>query len=258
MKFLVNDFNIYYEKHGKGKESIVILPGWGETRTTFDHLIDFLKPNFTIYILDYPGFGNSDFPNRDLNIEDYAKLVLDFMNTLCIDTPIVLGHSFGGRIITLLAGKYKVKFRKIIMMDAAGIKHKKRFYQRMRQSTYKFLKKLKVFIPKKYKSKYIDKLIGLFGSSDFKNLNQNIRKTFINVVNEDLSEYLKHIKCDTLIIWGEYDEDTPLKDAYKMNKDISDSGLVVVKNTTHFPYLQNPHYVNTVIFEFLKVYAKKT
>ena len=32
MNIIINDFNIYYEKIGTGKENIIILPGWGNTR----------------------------------------------------------------------------------------------------------------------------------------------------------------------------------------------------------------------------------
>ena len=257
MKFLINDFEIYYEKYGTGKTTILILPGWGETRETFNNMINYLKPHFTIYILDYPGFGNSKFPNRDLTIDDYANLIKDFIKTLNIESPIVIAHSFGGRITALLSGKHKIKFKKLILMDVAGIKHKKTIKQKTRQFIYKFLKKLKLFIPKKFKNNYINKLINMFGSSDFKNLNSNIRKSFINVINEDLSLYYKNIKCDTLILWGEYDLDTPIKDAYQIHNNIKDSGLVIIKNTTHFPYLQNPLYVKIIILEFLKVYIKK-
>ena len=255
MKFCINDFDIYYEKHGNSKQSILILPGWGDTRNTFIHLIDFLKKQFTIYILDYPGFGKSPFPNRDLTIDDYALLISNFIYANNIDKPIIIGHSFGGRIGTLLATKYKTRLKKIILMDSAGIKPKKSIIKILKQTTYKTLKKLAYLLPKKIKTKYLDKLINIFGSTDFKNLNPNIRKSFINIVNTDLTKYIKQIKCDTLLIWGEKDLDTPLKDAYKFNKLINDSGLVIIKNSEHFPYLDNPNYINKIIYEFIKTFA---
>ena len=257
MNFIINDFEIYYQKYGKGKTNILILPGWGDTRSTFNKLIEQMKNYFTIYIIDYPGFGNSLFPKRDLNMDDYAKLIKNFITILNINTPIVIGHSFGGRIISLLTTKHKVKFKKIVLIDSAGIKQKKKLRTLIKQYIYKGLKKLGNILPKKLKQKYQNKLINMFGSTDLKSLDPNIRKTFINIINEDLTEYFKRIKCDTLIIWGELDKDTPLKDGYKINKLIDDSGLVILKNCSHFPYLENPHYVNKIIYEFIKVFATK-
>lgn len=251
MKFIINDFNIYYEKYGEGKNTILILPGWGDNRKTFKYIINYFKKFFTIYILDYPGFGNSTFPNRNLDLDDYTNLIIDFMKFNNIKNPIILAHSFGGRIAIKLANK-NVKINKFIMIDTAGIKPKKAIKQLIKQTIYKLLKKIKYILPKKYKEKYINKLINIFGSSDFKQLNQNIRKTFINIVNNDLKEEIKNIKKETLIIWGEKDIDTPLKDAYYLKNNIQDSGLIILKGCHHFSYLEAISYVNTIIYEFIK------
>lgn len=251
MNFIINDFNIYYEKYGSGKENILILPGWGDNRRTFDYLISCFKALFNIYIIDYPGFGKSNFPNKDLTMDDYVNLIIDFMKINNIENPIIIAHSFGGRIAIALSGKMNIKIKKIVLIDSAGIKPKKPFALKLKQSFYKILKKFKYILPKKYKDKYISFLIRLFGSSDFKNLDKNIRKTFINIVNTDLKDYLKYIKSPTLLIWGLDDYDTPIKDAYIMEKEIPDSGLVVLENASHFSYLDYPNYVHTIIAEFL-------
>ena len=99
MKFIVKDFTIYYEKYGNGPNSIVILPGWGNTRESFNYLISILKKDYTVYILDYPGFGKSSFPNKDLNISDYSFLITKFINDKKINNPTIIAHSFGGRIV---------------------------------------------------------------------------------------------------------------------------------------------------------------
>ena len=55
---------IYYEKHGTGKNIFLILPGWGNTRETFTYIINSLKVDNTVYIIDYPGLGNSPIPKQ--------------------------------------------------------------------------------------------------------------------------------------------------------------------------------------------------
>ena len=254
MKFKYLDFNIYYEKYGNSKDNILILPGWGDTRSTFNNLISILKNNFTVYILDYPGFGNSSFPARDLYIYDYSNLIKEFIKQNKINDPIIISHSFGGRISIILAGLEKIPIKKMILIDAAGIKRKKKFKLRIKQFIYKSLKKIGLLLPKKLRKKYVDKLISIFGSSDYKNLDPNIRKTFIKVINEDLTKYLKSINTSTLLIWGENDLDTPLDDGKLMNVLIEDSGLIIIPNASHFPYLEYPYYINKIILEFLKTY----
>ena len=116
MYFNNKDVSIYYEKSGNNKKNILILPGWGNTRTTFTNIINFFKDNYTIYIIDYPGFGNSPIPEKELTIYDYTNLVRDFLDEMQIKNPIIIAHSFGGRIATLLTGYYKEKIDKIIMI----------------------------------------------------------------------------------------------------------------------------------------------
>ena len=75
MYFNTKKASIYYEKYGNKDKIILILPGWGNTRTTFTNIINFFKEDYTIYIIDYPGFGNSPLPNEDLTIYDYTNIV---------------------------------------------------------------------------------------------------------------------------------------------------------------------------------------
>jgi hypothetical protein len=74
-----------------------------------------------------------------------------------------------------------------------------------------------------------------------------MKKTFQNIVNEDLTEYLKDIRANTLIIWGNEDTDTPLKDGIKMNKLISNSELIILKDTNHYAYLGREYLVSEII-----------
>lgn len=79
-----------------------------------------------------------------------------------------------------------------------------------------------------------------------------MHKTFINIINEDLTKYLKYIPSETLLIWGEKDIDTPLKDAYKINSLIKDSALIIYPNASHYSYLDYPILTNNIITEFIK------
>lgn len=252
MYFNYRSNKIYFEKFGNKKETLIILPGWGDNRKTFKNIIDNLKEKFTIYIFDYPGFGKSSIPKEELTIYNYAEIIIKFMNKNNIINPIILGHSFGGRVITVMNGYYNINFKKIILIDAAGIKPQKKLTKNFKQNIYKLLKKISIILPKKIKEKYLDFLISIFGSRDYKMLPKGLRNTFINIVNEDLTKYLKNINSETLIIWGENDIDTPLEDGKLMNSLIKDSALIIIKKATHFCYLEYPSYIKIVLDEYLK------
>lgn len=249
-KFL--DYNLFYEKLGNGKKSILILPGWGETRPTFSKIINYFKDNYTVYIVDYPGFGNSPFPNKDMTIYDYAILIKNFLIDLNIKNPILIAHSFGGRIATILTTILEVKIDKMLLMDIAGIKPKKTIKQWIREKIYKLKKKLIQCFCKKHKEKRLKNLRNKYGSTDYNNLPQNMLTTFRNIVGEDLKYYFKDIKSEVLLLWGAKDMDTPLKDAYYINKQIKDSHLIIFKEGDHFTYLQYNDAINAIIEEFIR------
>lgn len=252
MYYNKDTYSIYYEKYGSGEKSILILPGWGNTRKTFFQMISYFKDNYKVYILDYPGFGKSIFPDFDLTIYDYTNIIRDFMKEERIENPIIIAHSFGGRIATLISAYYKDPVEKLILIDSAGIKPRKNIIKILKQSIYKILKKAKFLFPKRKRSLYLKRLLNLFGSTDYKALSQNMQKSFRNVVNEDLKYYIQYIECKTLIIWGKKDKDTPVKDAKFIRKQIKNSSLVIYPDASHFSYLKYPKLTNQLIESFIK------
>ncbi len=245
------DYEMYYEKVGCGNKNILILPGWGETRITFFKMINYLSDGFTVYIVDYPGFGNSPFPNKDMTIYDYALLIKNFMTDLEINDPLIIAHSFGGRIATILNGVLNVKISKMLLMDIAGIKPKKSLKSKIKEKVYKIKKKFINLFCKNRKEK-LEKLRKKYGSSDYNSLPINMLTTFRNVISEDLKDYFNNINSEVLLIWGAKDIDTPLKDAYYINKKIKNSHLIIFPYGSHFTYLEYIDNINLIIENFIK------
>ena len=79
-----------------------------------------------------------------------------------------------------------------------------------------------------------------------------MHKTFQNITKENLKKYYKNINTDTLIIWGSKDKDTPLKDAYLLNKIIKKSKLIIYNEASHFSYLENINTINKNIKDFIE------
>ncbi len=252
MIFQGKKISFYYEKQGYQKNTIVILPGWGNTRNTFYYFINNLKEKYTIYILDYPGFGKSPVPKKELTIDDYAEEIKEWFLKEKIENPIIIAHSFGGRIVSLLTTTYQIHAKKILLIDVAGIKRRKKLKIFLKEKIYKLLKLLIKRFPKKYQKKQLKKLAEFFSSSDYRNLPTSMKKTFQNIIQKDLRNQYQEIKSDVLILWGEKDFDTPLKDAFLLKKIIKDSECIVYKNASHYSYLENPYLTLKIIEAFLK------
>ena len=248
----INGYNINYEVAGEGKP-VVLVHGWLTNLDTMKPLQNHLSKNFKVYNLDVIGFGKSDLPKQPLSTEDFSNFLNDFLDALNIENPILIGHSNGGRMIINLAGRNLRKVNKIVLIDSAGIvpKRKPKYYAKV--YTFKAVKNFTKIFPNTEMFRNLrERMLGKFGSSDYKNSPEVLRKTMSIIVNEDQKKLMPNIKVPTLIIWGENDTATPLEDGKTMEKLIPDSGLVVYKGRTHFSYLEELGNVLCVLDEFLK------
>ncbi len=227
---------------------IILLHGWGCDSNTFNEVISYLKEQYLVYAIDLPGFGKSEVMDTYYTLDDYVELIKVFIKDKNIIDPIILGHSFGGRIAIKYASLYKVN--KLILVDSAGIRPKNYLYTKIKIMLYK-LKKHWYKLTKNV-MKYHN-LIKNSGSDDYKKASLNMKMTLTKIVNENLDHLLKQIKAETLIIWGKNDNTTPLRDAKKLHRKIKNSGLVVIEGVGHFPYLDAPYYFRQILKAYLGV-----
>ena len=239
MKIKVKDININYIQYGEGKD-IVLLHGWGQNIEMMKPLGDPLSNKYKITIIDFPGFGESEEPKTAWTIDDYSEMLGEIIKKLNIKKPILMGHSFGGRVAIRYSANNKIE--KLVLFGSPCIRK-----QQPLSLKTKVLKKLKTLpgldgIGEKMK-KYI-------GSRDYKAASPMMRQILVNTVNEDLSEYAKKIEEPTLLIWGDNDTEEPVEEARELEKIMIDAGLVILPGS-HYAYLENLHQVINIINTFL-------
>src|SRR5687768_10318163 len=83
---------------GTDRPWVLALHGWRRTHADFAATLDGLDA----IAVDLPGFGNSPEPDSGWGAAEYATSVLPVLDELG-PAPVVLGHSFGGRVAVHLA-----------------------------------------------------------------------------------------------------------------------------------------------------------
>lgn len=174
-----------------------------------------LKQFRHIYI-DMPGFGNSTC-NMSLTTEDYATILETFISMIEADKMIVLGHSFGGKVATLLNPDF------LVLVGSAGILVPKPFTVRAKIALFKLLK-----------FSGLTSLRRFFVAPDAQGLSQPMYETFKQVVNEDFSEKFSAYKGKALLCFGRQDTATPLWTAYKIAELIPASNVVEFDGDHYF------------------------
>lgn len=243
--------NLHYTDSEKGEKTVILMHGWGCDHTTVASIERVASScGYRVVNVDFPGFGDSQEPTDVWGVEDYTRQIEALTKELGIKSPILLGHSFGGRVGILYASRNQVE--KLILVDAAGIKPKRSLKYYWKVYSFKAVKRLMyLFLGKDAAEKRLDAKRAKAGSSDYANASPMMRRILSKVVNEDLTDRLHLIKAPTLLIWGENDTATPLSDAQKMEKLIPDAGLVSFPGCGHYSFLDNPIQFAAVLRSFL-------
>lgn len=187
------------------KEDIVILHGWGSNKEIMKKSFERFLGEFRQIYLDLPGFGNSNI-FIPLKSEDYKNIVELFLQSLHVEKNIIMGHSFGGKIATLLNP------RTLVLVSSAGILVEKSLKIKTK---IKLFKTLKHFLPQS--------MYTLFATKDVSGMSQVMYETLKNVVDEDFSPLFAKRQEKTLLFWGEKDSATPLCSGQKIHSLIKNS-----------------------------------
>lgn len=235
----------YISSDAKDKsEAVLFLHGWGGSTDSFKYFYDYLSKKYYMINLDFSGFGNSPEPKNPMTIYDYVGEVYALIFKLKIKKVHIICHSFGGRVALILASRYNNLIKSLVLIDSAGLKNRFSLKVWLLKKRFKLLKKMSKL--RLYKREKLTK----FGSSDYKNLSQVMKRTMSLVIDENLFYTLKDIHVSTLIIWGESDKITPMYMAKKLNKNIYGSRLITIPGG-HFAYIENKLFVLKKIEKFL-------
>lgn len=235
---------VRYIDEGEGP-AVLLLHGWGAPAETYRLIIDHLSPRFRVIAPDLPGFGASEEPPVPWSADDYADFVTAFVQALGLSSLIGIGHSNGGRILIKLASRPSLPFAvpQMILIDAAGIKPRRRLSYYVRVYAFKAARRLLPGLADRMRSRV--------GSADYRQASPLMRQTMVKAVNEDLTPLLPRIRTSTLLIWGENDTATPLSDGQRMERLIPDAGLVVLAGAGHFSFAERWGQCRRVLDAFL-------
>lgn len=214
-------FTINYEIINIDKQdNIIFLHGWGSNKEIMKQAFKNQFKNHKHIYIDMPGFGKSD-NQYELTTQQYKDIIKKFLDKLDINIDIVVGHSFGGKVATLLKPKM------LVLLSSAGILELKS------AKTLLTIRMAKIF------NKFgLQKVTKLLRSKDVDMMSQNMYETFKNVVDEDFSTSFKNYKGKTLIFWGQNDTATTIQSGKTIHQYIKNSDFKVY-NGDHYFFLQN-------------------
>jgi non-heme chloroperoxidase len=236
LQYAQQTYSISYEiVNPAAQHTVVFLHGWGSNKELMKQAFGKTLGAFRHVYVDLPGFGNSTAP-APLTSEDYANIMERFLSQIGADgKEVIVGHSFGGKVATLL------RPRLLVLLSSAGIVWPKPLKVRTKIALFKL-----------FKSLGLSQLRSRFVAEDAKTLNKVMYETFKRVVNEDFSETFRQFGGRALLCWGREDTATPLKSAEKIASLIGRSRLFVFDGDHYFFLKQGDAVAREIADEFTR------
>lgn len=229
-----NTFRIAYEiVNPEAQKDLIVLHGWGSDKGLMKQAFGRYLPHWRHIYVDLPGFGQSEC-DVPLKTQDYAAVVDRFLASIGAKKDVAVGHSFGGKVATLLDPD------RLVLLSSAGIVMPKPLKVRMKIALFKALKPFGGGTLRRF-----------FASKDAAHMSEAMYQTFKNVVDEDFSDRFAAYGNPALLCWGREDSATP-PEAGRRIAALMPKAELKMFDGDHYFFLQHPKAVSETMEAFLE------
>lgn len=232
LKYQGKEFEIAYELLSpQAKECLVFLHGWGSNKEIMKGAFGGRFEDFSHLYIDMPGFGKSA-NHSIIDTKDYAQIISLFLKELRVTPYAIFGHSFGGKVATLLNPN------RLVLLSSAGIVPPKPLSVRIKIICAKIFKKLKISS-------------SMLRSQDVNGMSEVMYEVFKRVVDEDFTPIFSQCSSKALLLWGKEDTATPLSSGEQIHALIKGSEFYAL-NGDHYFFIKGSAEVEKRFLEWQK------
>ena len=259
----IDGFKIFYHEGGKGA-NILLIHGFGGFKEMWTVFAKSLTPTYHVTIIDLPGHGRSSkLLGKSYRIEMQVERLKEFVRALDLAKFHIVGNSMGGIIAGEYAAIYPEQILSLALFSTGGIPsaEKSDFWKLLQQGENilipetreeynKMLEYIFVELPVLSESlweAYLKKTIA----------DANIKKKIsyhVAVTGSPLGleSRLQDITAPTLILWGDKDRIHDISSTKILEKGLSNSTTIIMKNMGHCPMMERPEETASYYMEFLQ------
>lgn len=252
----VEDLNIGYAEAGEKGENLplVFLHGVGSDKSVWDFQLKELSKKRRVVAFDYPGYGESDLPEKDLTRSEIARYIFGAMNAIGIERAHICGLSMGGVIALEMFAQNSNRIASLILANTFA-RHPAGAEMAARSLDFVERKSMREFAEQR-----VDFLLAPETSIDVRcqtieTMARIDKKSYAwasrAVWTADYIDLLAKINVPTLIIGGDSDQPTPPALSRELAYNIKGAKMVIIQNAAHLSNLDKPLIFNELIEKFI-------
>lgn len=227
----ISEAKLFYETMGQGDPIIVLHGGPGLSYEYLMPQMGKLAENHLVIFYDQRGSGRSQGGDDTTNItiDMFVKDLDAVRKHFGFKKVSILGHSWGGFLAMQYAIAHPESVDKLILLNSMSATSDD----------------LMLFL-----QEWSKRMGPLMGNLEKIKTSDIFRRTLF-AQPFDLTETLKKLSCKTLIVHGDKDP-IPVVTAKHLHDNIPHSQFVVIQNCGHFPYVEQPEQLFTILHNFLQ------
>jgi len=117
---IAGDLTFHYVQWGEQGTPIVFVHGLTANAFCFQAFADDLAPDHRVFAYDLRGRGDSDKPQEGYSVPIHAADLVELIDELGLERPVIVGHSLGALIGLYFAAHYPEKLSKLVLIDAGA------------------------------------------------------------------------------------------------------------------------------------------
>ena len=211
------------------------------------------------YVPQLPGWPDGQPPPGIGSVQDYAALVVEFLEAIGAAQVTLMGHSLGGWIALCMATAHPDRVARLILVDAMGLEVPSAPAPDLRT------------LDEESFAKAVFGRLGLIATAQAYGFGaewENVRRgpEFERqwkgrglvaslaqgpCVDAALTHQVQSIGADTLLIWGRLDGIVPLHHGEALRTALPRARLSVLDRCGHLPMVEKPETFHRLLYDFL-------
>lgn len=226
---------------GTGGRPLVLLHGLAGSHRWWRYVIPQFARERAVVVPELIGFGGSRPAPRQPDMAEMAHIIGEWLGAHGLEHVDLVGHSMGAEISIHLAARQPERVRRLVLVAAAGIPRELSATAAARLATE--LARLRAWGRRTF--------VATIAADSLRAGPFTLYRTLRHLLADDVRPLLPFVSQPTLIVWGEHDPVTPVRDAHVLRNALPRARLFVVAGAAHNVMADRPDEFVRVVRDFL-------